>query len=829
MMRTGMSRVAGMMIAAGFWPCMLTGGAQETHDVASNPPEHPSWSGIYPHLAYYNEEDECGTGAVVPWAGRLWVVTYAPHKPHGSTDQLYEITDDLTIAARPESIGGTPANRMIHEESGQLFIGPYAIDRSRNVRSIPHGRMPGRLTANARHLTDPAGKIYYATMEEGFYEVDVNTLEVTRLYADGHEEGADLRRADLPGYHGKGLYSGQGVLVYANNGEPGEEALLKPFIPSGVLAEWDGSAWTTVRRNQFTEVTGPGGIRGNLNPATDPLWSIGWDAKSLILMVRDDGAWHSFRLPKASHAYDGAHGWNTEWPRIRDIGEDSLLMTMHGMFWRFPRHFASTSTAGIRPRSSYLKVVGDFARWGDRIVLGCDDAARSAFTNTRGAKGKVAGPQSHSNLWFLEPRQLDALGPAAGRGAVWQEEGVKAGTVSEPFLFSGFDRRGVHLMHKGFGPVRLVIEVDPSGTGQWQKLRTVRLLARQYQWLNFPAGASGEWVRLVAQDRITGMSAVFEYSNEDRRTEQVDTIFHGIATTEDTQVPLTGGVLRARDGNRHTLQFAARKSSPDGPVDLGYYELDANMRLKRVEDPEAHQWLKEHAAIPAGVLSYDPASVVFTTDAGKRYRLPKNALDYEKPGRLGPDRVDREVCTERDLFSASGTFYELPADNAGGFARIRPLATHNLRVNDYCSYRGLLVMSGLTAGTAADNRHIIRSDDGETALWVGGIDDVWKLGKPRGIGGPWLETAVRAGQASDPYLMSGYDRKTLKLSHSATETALFYVQIDLSGYGLWAPYDRFEIAPGESLTHEFPEGFCACWVRVITDRDGLATAQLFYE
>jgi hypothetical protein len=46
-------------------------------------------SGIYPHLAMFNLERECGTGAVVPWADRLWVVTYAPHSPRGSTDKLY--------------------------------------------------------------------------------------------------------------------------------------------------------------------------------------------------------------------------------------------------------------------------------------------------------------------------------------------------------------------------------------------------------------------------------------------------------------------------------------------------------------------------------------------------------------------------------------------------------------------------------------------------------------------------------------------------------------------------------------------------------------------
>jgi len=86
--------------------------------------EPRSVSGIYPHLTYYNNEGECGTGAVVPWADRLWVITYGPHLPLGSSDKLYEITPDFKQITRGESIGGTPANRMIHEESNQLFIGP---------------------------------------------------------------------------------------------------------------------------------------------------------------------------------------------------------------------------------------------------------------------------------------------------------------------------------------------------------------------------------------------------------------------------------------------------------------------------------------------------------------------------------------------------------------------------------------------------------------------------------------------------------------------------------------------------------------------------------
>jgi len=74
--------------------------------VAALPPV--SVSGIYPRLAYFNTSGECGTGAVLPWADRLWIVTYAPHKPKGSDDRLYEIDSALRIIARSESVSGTP-------------------------------------------------------------------------------------------------------------------------------------------------------------------------------------------------------------------------------------------------------------------------------------------------------------------------------------------------------------------------------------------------------------------------------------------------------------------------------------------------------------------------------------------------------------------------------------------------------------------------------------------------------------------------------------------------------------------------------------------------
>jgi hypothetical protein len=780
-------------------------------------------SGIYPHLAMFNNEGECGTGAVVPWAGRLWVVTYAPHMPKGSSDKLYEITPELKQIVRPESIGGTPANRMIHSESQQLFIGPYAIDIHGGIRAIPFSTMFGRPTGNARHLTDPVNKIYYATMEEGIYEVDVKTLAVKELWAD--EQLKNGRHSNLPGYHGKGFYSGHGRIVYSNNGEHGNTAMQRPDIPSGVLAEWDGKSdnWTIVRRNQFTEVTGPAGITGQSQP-DDPIWSIGWDHRSLIVMCLDEGQWHSYRLPKASHSYDGAHGWNTEWPRIRDIGEPDLLMTMHGMFWKFPRNFRSGNSAGIEPRSTYLKVVGDFCRWQDRIVLGCDDTAKSEFLNKRKAKGQIAAPQSQSNLWFIHPDKLDHFGPAIGRGAVWLKDDVVAGSTSEPFLFSGFDRRALQLTHETETSIAVTLEIDDTGIQKWRKLKDVTLGAKSSEWIDLSDQPQSAWIRLSPGSNAKQLTAWFTYSNYDRRKDSAEPIFDGLARIGEQRA--TGGIMRARGENKRTLHFVATEPSDNGSKEIGLYELNESLELRLVDDSAAMEYQKTHASIAEGSITADAASIIYTDDTGLRWRLPRSPHYVDQHGPFGPVRVCREVATERDLFNAGGTFFELPAENAGGFAKARAVATHDRGIVDYCSYRGLFLMSGVSQTAPHNNSHILRSTDGRTALWAGTIDDVWKLGKPRGIGGPWKNTSVKANHPSEPYLMTGYDTKVLSISHQEDSIVAFRIECDITGSGLWVPCYTCDVPPSQTIQHTFPAAWNAYWLRAIASSDCVATVQL---
>jgi len=799
--------------------------------------KQPFISGIYPKLAMYNNEGECGTGAVVPWANRLWVITYAPHLPFGSSDKLYEITPDRKQIVREESIGGTPANRMIHPESNQLFIGPYAIDSKGKVRVIPWEIMPGRHTGNARHLTDPANKIYYGTMEEGFYDVDVKTLKPTVLYEDGNvinkrnkaNASPNPPGELLPGAHGKGLYSGQGVMVFSNNGESGPKALTNFEIEAGSLSEWDGKNWKVVRRNQFVEVTGPGGIYGNKNPATDPIWATGWDHKSVLLGSRDHGKWSFYRLPKASHTYDGAHGWNTEWPRIRDVGtaaKPDYLMTMHGMFWHFPGSFNSTNSAGIRPKSAYLKVVGDFTRWQNQLVFGGDDSAQKEFLNKRKAKGAIEGPgQSNSNLWFTSLEKPDQLGPNTAEGAVWISENIEKGKASEPFLFAGWKHRMAWILNEGKTAVSFNFEVDKEGKDQWTSIRTISAEPGKAVYIMFDATEKGEWIR-VTGDHSTKATVHFTYTDTGRFTKTQDPMFGGIAALKSTDY--SAGLMYGLGDNRRAMGLLAGKVSNGKFEENGYYELNADMKLEKKEDAKTASFIREKFALPKNVVSIDESSVLIVDDLDRRWRLPLGIAGFTEKTNNNLLRVVREVATERDLMNVHGTFYELPAENADGFAKIRPVSSHQLGVYDFASYRGLLVMTGLENNAKA-GEHIIRSEDGKASVWAGTIDDLWKLGKPVGQGGPWKDAAVKKGVPSDPYLIGFYDKRKLKLSHDSKQAVTFKVQAEPVGHGPWMTYKEISVPAGKTVDYVFPDSFQSRWIRFAADQDCKATSWLIYE
>ena len=158
------------------------------------------------------------------------------------------------------------------------------------------------------------------------------------------------------------------------------------------------------------------------------------------------------------------------------------------------------------------------------------------------------------------------------------------------------------------------------------------------------------------------------------------------------------------------------------------------------------------------MITIEESSVLVVDDSKRRWRFPLGNQENTQFIDQGQVRLCREVATERDLLNLHGTFYELPAENADGFAKVRPVSSHNFRIHDYASYRGMLVLTGIDPQIGADNDRVIVAEGGKAAVWLGVIDDLWKLGKPTGHGGPWKNTSVKANEPSDPYLIGFYDQ-----------------------------------------------------------------------
>lgn len=820
-------------------------------------------SGIYPHLTLTNEESsEVGIGAVVPWADRLWAVTYTGHAPNGSTDKLYEITPGLDIITRAESIGGTPANRFIHDASQQLNIGPYFIDASRNVRVLPYtgaNKAPGRPTGTAAHLTDPDNRLYIMTMENAVYDVNVHDLSFITRYPDIQGKGDRF----LFGYHGKGLYSGQGQLVAANNGRP--KLFSDPTGPAGVLATWDGTTvadnggsyfvtndanddsyngtvleesktpvaaqpdyiagWTQHYKIQHCEVTGPGGIHGPIDAANDPIWTTGFDDKSVVLRTMEDGAtWNTWRLPKGSYSHDGTHGWHTEWPRIRQLDPSDptspYLMHMHGLFYNFPKTFSSGNSANLDPICAYYKMPTDYCMFNDKLVMGKDDA--SFFENPLTLR-------TQSNLWFGEFEDLQDWGTPHGHGGLWKYEDVSANTLSEPFLVNGFSRITLHLKHTTGQSVDVEIQTS-NGDNTWVTDRTVSVTANGYhsEILN---DLSSQWVRLKPTSSATSLTAYFLLSNPFPHTTpaSIDTDeFAALADIKDDK-NYSDGLLRVMASANLEMEIATAAADGSGSTsNTGYHIIGGPMILNSENSAAAESDLRLDATTSKDFDS-DAASVWFTNDiSGQsiRLRLPRLDPAYDSEFPSGWARGIREIVTERSLFNCQGTFYEVPRTNSAGRYRMRPISTHGKRITDFTAWRGLLVLTGVL-DDAPESDRLVRNAEG-AALWLGEADDLWQMGEPRGYGGPWLDTAVTADTASDAYLMYGYDQKTLSLSHEHGSAVNITIEVDFLADYTWSTYQTFTVQPGETFVHTFPTGYHAHWVRVTSDTSTTASAQFNY-
>jgi hypothetical protein len=208
-------------------------------------------------------------------------------------------------------------------------------------------------------------------------------------------------------------------------------------------------------------------------------------------------------------------------------------------------------------------------------VFGCDDQTKDEFLGKRGLKKDAPRcERSQSNLWFVNPEKLSSFGPPSGEGYVWLNEDVKAGDMSDPYLYAGYESTHFSFARADGSPVKHELMRD------------------------------GDWVRVKCLESAKGATARFCY----------------------------------------------------GP---------------------------RECALPA-LSSNEPISV--KDDNGKVWRFPNVNGDTNV--------VCREIATERDLLYVGGVWYEVPADNAGGFAALRPIALADEPVKSLYGERGLMYLNG---------------------------------------------------------------------------------------------------------------------------------------
>ena len=96
---------------------------------------HHNISGVMPHLAvkagHLPARTETGIGGLMPWANRLWFVTYVAHKQGtGSGTGLFSIDDGMNL-------GRQAAARATHATGSAVFFWALAVCWCTRIDELP--------------------------------------------------------------------------------------------------------------------------------------------------------------------------------------------------------------------------------------------------------------------------------------------------------------------------------------------------------------------------------------------------------------------------------------------------------------------------------------------------------------------------------------------------------------------------------------------------------------------------------------------------------------------------------------------------------------------
>jgi hypothetical protein len=207
-------------------------------------------------------------------------------------------------------------------------------------------------------------------------------------------------------------------------------------------------------------------------------------------------------------------------------------------------------------------------------------------------------------------------------------------------------------------------------------------------------------------------------------------------------------------------------------------------------------------------------------DQWKTYRLPKGSQAWEHAWNTEWMRI-REAQTERFMMDVFGLMYELPVMSYGGhMLPVKPICNHIRVIPDFTFWRGMFVMAGDQIDQAVGQP--------QSNLLFENIDDLWNYGKPVGWGSIWWEDDVQKNQYSDPFLMTGFDKKTIHITNHARRAVKISFEVDYMGNETWNTYKTIQIEGNSYKSIVFPDGYSAHWIRAKSHENAKLTVNFQY-
>ena len=450
-----------------------------------------------------NNMSECGVGALIPWADRLYYSTYLAMPGDGAGTKIGYIDRnyaDHTVLQTDAIHTG----RFIHWETEQLCIGCVAVEKDGTAHTISD-LLNVRVSGFAVHLSTPTTHVYALSMEGKLYSVNLTTYTATEIINIKTTLSQTYVHYKACWTHAAPFGSTDRVVCVSNVQSSATAAL------SGAVVAVDPIGLTASVKLQDSAIE----VAGQYYPSNGGItYVIGKDHKSPFLgvMANNNGAVFKYRFPQWTKAQD----WyiSQEWMRIRPVTTERFLMNAYGTWYNLSTWLNHSGAAGpenygvegtdypiLEPIARYVDTITDFCVFNGKFVIGTNNMSphNGSFPNSG---------QANSAIKFSDIEDIWKGGKPIGRGYFWYKDSLTSGTASDAMLIRGYDKKSVQVYNGSASSIDITISVvNYSDT---YTLSTLTVAAGAFGTYQFPDGCGGDWVKLTPSATLNPITAWLE-------------------------------------------------------------------------------------------------------------------------------------------------------------------------------------------------------------------------------------------------------------------------------------------------------------------------------